>query len=160
MIQLLHGVKARVFPVGRLDFQSEGLLLLTDDGDLARSLMHPGRGVPKTYQVKVRGEPTPEALRRLARGIVIDGRKTLPARLRLARPGRNAWVEVTVVEGRKHHVRRMLQAVGHRVLRLRRTAYAGVRLGKLPPGRFRPVSERELRILRRAAELDTAAQVL
>lgn len=160
VIDLLRGVKARVFPVGRLDFHSEGLLLLTDDGDLARNLTHPGRGVPRTYRVKVRGQPAPESLRRLARGIVLEGKKTLPARLRVARPGRNAWIEVTVVEGRKHHVRRMLAAVGHPVMRLRRTAFGGVTLGSLPAGRFRRLSAAELSRLRRAAELDTRAQVL
>lgn len=160
VIDLLRGVKARVFPVGRLDFNSEGLLLLTDDGDLARNLMHPSRGVPKTYRVKVRGVPAPESLRRLARGVMVDGRRTLPARLRTVRAARNAWIEVTVVEGRKHHVRRMLASIGHPVTRLRRTAYAGLRLGRLPPGGYRPLSGSELRRLREAADLDTGAQVL
>ena len=147
---LVRGVKARVFPVGRLDFQSEGLLLLTDDGDLARDLMRPASGVPKTYLAKVRGEPDREALERMCSGIVLEGRRTMPARARVARHGANAWVEVTVVEGRKHQVRRMLEAVGHPVARLRRIRYAGVELGDLAVGRVRPLLAEEIDRLRRA----------
>jgi len=147
----LQGVRGRVFPVGRLDYASEGLLLLTSDGALARDLMHPSRGVPKTYAAKVRGTPPAEAFRRLAAGVLLEGRRTLPAKVRLLEPGRNAWVEVTVVEGRKHQVRDMLGAVGHPVQRLRRIRYGGVDLGDLPPGRVRPLTPAEVGRLRRAA---------
>jgi pseudouridine synthase len=147
----LQGVRGRVFPVGRLDYASEGLLLLTSDGVLARDLMHPSRAVPKTYVAKVRGTPPAEALRRLASGLVLEGRRTLPARARLLEAGRNPWVEVTVVEGRKHQVRDMLAAVGHPVQRLRRIRYGGVDLGDLPPGAVRPLTPPEVRRLRRAA---------
>ena len=153
--QLLPHRGARVYPVGRLDFNTEGLLLLTDDGELARDLMHPGRGVPKTYLAKVRGEPSEEALRRLSRGIALDGRRTLPADLRVVRRGGNAWVEVTIVEGRKHQIRKMLEAVGHPVLKLRRTHFAGLSLGDLPRGRVRPLKSRELDRLKRAAQGDS-----
>lgn len=147
----LRGVRGRVFPVGRLDYASEGLLLLTSDGALARDLMHPSRGVPKTYAAKVRGTPTSEALRRLATGFVLEGRRTLPAKARLVEAGRSAWVEVTVVEGRKHQVRDMLAAVGHPVQRLRRIRYGGVDLGDLPPGGLRPLTRPEVARLQRAA---------
>ena len=147
----LQGVRGRVFPVGRLDYASEGLLLLTSDGNLARDLMHPSRGVPKTYAAKVRGTPSPEALRRLATGLLLEGRRTLPAKARLVEAGRNAWVEVTVVEGRKHQVRDMLAAVGHSVQRLRRIRYGGVELGDLPPGAVRALTPAEVGRLRRAA---------
>ena len=147
----LHGVRGRVFPVGRLDYASEGLLLLTSDGALARDLMHPSRGVPKTYAAKVRGTPTPEALRRLANGFVLEGRRTLPGKARLVEAGPSAWVEVTVVEGRKHQVRDMLAAVGHPVQRLRRIRYGGVDLGDLPPGGLRPLTRPEVARLQRAA---------
>lgn len=147
----LHGVRGRVFPVGRLDYASEGLLLLTSDGALARDLMHPSRGVPKTYAAKVRGTPTREALRRLATGFVLEGRRTLPAKARLVEAGPSAWVEVTVVEGRKHQVRDMLAAVGHPVQRLRRIRYGGVDLGDLPPGGLRPLTRQEVARLQRAA---------
>ncbi len=148
---LLAGVRGRVYPVGRLDFHSEGLLLLTDDGDLARDLMHPSRGVAKTYLAKVRGRPSPEALDRLRSGVPIEGRRSLPAQARLVRPGDNSWVEVTVVEGRRHQVRLMLDAVGHPVQRLRRVGYGGLELGRLPVGRLRPLLPEEVAVLRRAA---------
>jgi pseudouridine synthase len=150
---LLVGVKGRVYPVGRLDFQSEGLLLLTNDGRLARDLMHPRSGVPKTYLAKLRGEPGPQELARLARGIVLDGKPTQRAGLRIVGRGRNAWIEIRIVEGRKHQVRRMLGAIGHPVVRLRRVAYAGVKLGKLAPGSLRSLTPAELARLRRAAGL-------
>jgi len=152
----LAGVRARVYPVGRLDFASEGLLLLTDDGALARDLMHPSSGVEKTYAAKVRGMPTPESLRRLARGIPLDGRRTGPASVRVTKPGDNAWLEITIAEGRNRQVRRMLQAVGHPVQRLRRVKYAGIDLGRLPVGALRLLTEAEIARLRRAVEAPAA----
>jgi pseudouridine synthase len=148
---LLRGVRTRVYPVGRLDFQTEGLLLLTDDGDLARDLMHPGSGVTKTYSAKVRGTPETGELERLRRGVRIDGKATLPAEVALKRRGPNSWLEVSVVEGRKHQVRRMLQAIGHPVMKLRRVRYDGLELGKLPTGDLRPLTSTELARLRRSA---------
>jgi 23S rRNA pseudouridine2605 synthase len=135
-----------------LDYDSEGLLLVTNDGALARDLMHPGTGVPKTYAVKVRGRPEQASLRRLEQGIRLDGRRTLPARLRLTRQAANSWLEVTVVEGRKHLVRRMLASVGHPVLKLRRVGFDGIRLGQLAPGQWRHLSEREVERLRKAPQ--------
>jgi len=147
---LLRGVKARVYPVGRLDYHTEGLLLLTDDGDLARDLTHPRGGVKKTYRAKVRGRPGPAELDRLRRGIRLDGRATLPAEARIVGEGANSWIEITIVEGRKHQVRRMLQATGHPVLKLRRVRLDGLELGDLPPGALRPLTAREVSRLRRA----------
>jgi 23S rRNA pseudouridine2605 synthase len=149
---LVHDVPGRVFPVGRLDFHSEGLLLLTNDGDLARDLMHPGSGVDKTYAVKVRGRPEDDSLRRLSRGIKLDGRTAFPSKLRMVRPADNSWLELTVSEGRKHLVRRMLQAVGHPVLKLRRIRFDGIRLGGLATGQWRHLSPAEITRLRRARE--------
>lgn len=149
---LLTGIPVRLFPVGRLDFHSEGLLLLTNDGDLARNLMHPSRRVPRTYLAKVRGTPDSAALDRLSRGVFVEGRRALPARVRITRPGANSWIEVTVEEGRKHQVRKMLLAVGHPVQRLRRVEYGGVRLGDLPVGRLRRLTAAEMTRLRRSAE--------
>jgi len=147
---LLGEVGARLFPVGRLDFNTEGLLLFTDDGELAQRLTHPRHGVAKTYMVKVRGRPDAEALERLRRGVVLDGRRTGPARVRVVRPGANAWLEVVVHEGRKHQVRRMLESQGHRVVRLRRTRFDGLELGDLPPGRARRLTPSEIDRLRSA----------
>ena len=147
---LLRGVRTRVYPVGRLDFQTEGLLLLTDDGDLARDLMHPGSGVTKTYSAKVRGTPEPGELERLRRGIRIDGKATLPAEIAVKHRGPNSWLEVSVIEGRRHQVRRMLQAIGHPVLKLRRVRYDGLELGKLATGSLRPLTSSEVARLRRS----------
>jgi pseudouridine synthase len=151
VLDLVRDVPVRVFPVGRLDFHTEGLLLLTNDGDLANTLMHPRHGVEKTYLAKVRGVPGPESIRRLERGVVLEGRPTQPAALAVVRSAPNAsWVEVTVREGRKHQVRRMLEAVGHPVQRLRRIRYGGIRLARLPVGRWRMLTPAEVERLRRS----------
>jgi 23S rRNA pseudouridine2605 synthase len=149
--EYLRGVKARVYPVGRLDYNTEGLLILTDDGGLARDLMHPSRGVEKTYLAKVKGQPDADVLLRLSRGIPLDGRRTGPARVRMVRRADNAWIEITIGEGRNRQVRRMFQAIGHPVQRLRRMGYGGIGLGRLPVGQVRVLSEAEVGELARAA---------
>jgi pseudouridine synthase len=138
----------RVYPVGRLDFNSEGLILLTDDGDLARLLTHPRSRVEKVYRVKVHGVPEPRALERIRRGIHMDGRKTAPARVRIYRHGKNPWLEITVTEGRKHLVRKLLEAVGHRVTKLRRIRIGSLDVGGLPAGRVRRLTDDEVTRLR------------
>ncbi len=149
---LLRRLPGGVVPVGRLDFNSEGLLLLTDDGPLAHALTHPSRGVPKTYTARVRGLPGADELRRLRRGIALDGRLARPLSVRLLRRGATAaWIELTLAEGRKHVVRRMLQAVGLPVVRLKRVRYGPLSLGALAPGAVRPLSPAEVRKLRRSA---------
>ncbi|MBE3591094.1 MAG: rRNA pseudouridine synthase [Firmicutes bacterium] len=151
----------RLYPVGRLDYDSEGLILLTNDGDLAFALTHPRHQVPKTYHVWVAGAVGEEALRRLASGLELDGRRTAPAVVRrrpdLDRPGETA-LEIELREGRKRQIRRMCEAVGHRVRRLVRVAVGPLRLGDLPPGRFRWLSEAEIAVLRAAAGLPPAAE--
>lgn len=147
----LRGRRGRLYPVGRLDYDSEGLLLLTNDGTLARDLTHPGSEVEKTYLVKVRGVPDGEAIRKLERGIPLDGKRTAPARVRTVKRGDNAWIEVTITEGRNRQVRRMLHAVGHPVQRLRRMRYAGIDLGALPAGATRVLTVREVERLRRTS---------
>lgn len=149
--QFLRRIRPRVLPVGRLDYNSEGLLLLTNDGDMARDLMHPSRGVPKTYAAKVRGQPDERALSRLRAGMPLDGRAVHPRSVRIARPGNNAWVEICLAEGRKHVVRRLLAAAGHPVVKLRRVRYGPLALGDLPPGAVRPLTAGEVAGLRRAA---------
>lgn len=149
----LRGVGARVYPVGRLDYDSEGLLLLTDDGELARDLMHPSSLVEKTYLAKVRGMPDADALVRLGRGVFLDGRRTGPARVRVVRTGENAWIEIGIAEGRNRQVRRMCLAVGHPVQRLRRLRYGGVSLGRLPAGQLRALTRAEVDALRRAVRI-------
>lgn len=152
IVDLLPKKLDRVFPVGRLDFQTEGLVLLTNDGDLAAELMHPRHEVEKTYLAKVRGNPEAPELEKLARGIVLDGHRTSPARARIVRRAPNAWVEVVIHEGRKHQVRRMLSAIGHPVMKLRRTVYAGLPLGRLASGTCRSLTPAEVARLKRAVQ--------
>ncbi len=142
----------RIFPVGRLDADSEGLLLLTNDGPLALRLTHPRYQLEKEYHALVDGVPSPEALRRLAAGVLLDDGLTAPAAARLLRvvDGR-AWVAVVLREGRKRQVRRMLATVGHQVRRLIRVRVGPIVLGDLPPGAARPLSPREVAALRRAS---------
>lgn len=139
----------RLYPVGRLDADSTGLILLTDDGDLAQKLTHPSFEVPKTYRVKVRDLPVSEgSLRRLREGLVLEDGKTAPAQVRQARPG---ILEITIHEGRKHQVKRMCEAIGHPVVTLTRIAIGPLRLGDLAIGGVRRLSAAEVQRLRDAA---------
>jgi 23S rRNA pseudouridine2605 synthase len=144
----------RVYPVGRLDVDTTGLLLLTNEGDLAHGLAHPSSEVEKVYQATVRGRPSAEALQQLRKGVQLEDGPTAPARVRLLRAGdRTSTVEVAIHEGRNRQVRRMLDAVGHRVLALHRSHYGPLALGELPRGTTRPLRPAEVRALRRAAGL-------
>jgi pseudouridine synthase len=135
----------RVVPVGRLDADTTGALLLTNDGPLAHRLAHPRYGVEKTYVAEVEGEPSDEALRQLATGIALEDGVTAPARVRRIGP---AQVELVLHEGRKRQVRRMCEAVGHPVQALHRPLYAGLGLGDLEPGEWRELTEAEVEALR------------
>jgi pseudouridine synthase len=139
--------EARVVPVGRLDADTTGALLLTNDGPLAHRLAHPRYGVEKVYEAEVEGDPGEDALRRLAGGVELEDGPTAPARARRLGRGR---VELTLHEGRKHQVKRMLEAVGHPVRRLHRSRYAGLELGGLAPGAWRELEPAEVRRLRKA----------
>jgi 23S rRNA pseudouridine2605 synthase len=138
----------RVVPVGRLDVDTTGALLLTNDGSLAHRLAHPRYEVEKVYEAEVDGRPGADALRRLREGIELDDGITAPAEAELIRPG---LVELRLHEGRKHQVKRMLEAVGHPVRRLHRSRYGGLTLDGLAPGEWRELTEDELAQLRRAA---------
>lgn len=155
VLDLIPGVREYVYPVGRLDYESEGLVLLTNDGELAAVLMHPRHGVPRVYEVTVRGIPSPAQLRRLSAGIAVDGRRTEPARVRMLprRADRREDVEVRVVlrEGRNRQVRRMFDAIGHPVRRLRRTHIGPIALRGLKPGAARALTAAEVEALRKAA---------
>jgi len=137
----------RLFPVGRLDRDTTGALLLTNDGDLADRLMHPRHGVRKTYVATVAADPPAGVLRRLRAGVRLDDGPTAPADVRMAGPGR---VEITIHEGRNRQVRRMLAAVGHPVRGLHRSRYAGLGLGDLGPGEWRTLDDAEVEALRHA----------
>jgi 23S rRNA pseudouridine2605 synthase len=141
----LVAAEPRVVPVGRLDADTTGALLLTNDGQLAHRLAHPRYGVEKTYDVEVEGDPDEGALQRLRDGVELDDGRTAPARARRLGPGR---VELVLHEGRKHQVKRMLGAVGHPVTRLHRSAYAGLTLEGLEPGRWRELEPFEVERLR------------
>ena len=148
------GVRDYVYPVGRLDYDSEGLLLLTSDGDLAARLTHPRHGVEREYEVRVRGVPEPRLIQRLSRGIVMDGRKSAPARARLLRTiegtaGPQGLLSLVIREGRNRQVRKMCDAIGHPVVRLRRVRIGPIVDDRLKPGEFRELSDRELRGLQR-----------
>lgn len=157
VLQLLPRRLPRVYPVGRLDVSSTGLMLLTNDGDVAHRLTHPQYAVPKTYQVKVAGHPGPGALAHLRRGVDLDGRRTAPLSvcIRKTTPTK-AWLEITVAEGRHHLVRRLCDAIHHSVEKLSRTRMGPLQLGTLTPGAFRLLRPREVEALRAALGLGAA----
>ena len=150
-----EGELPRVYPVGRLDFDAEGLILLSNDGELAQLLTHPSFHVPRTYMVKVRGQPDERDLERLRRGVRLKNpngslsRPTAPAEVRLVKKGAsNGWLEMTLFEGRNHQVKRMCDAIGHFAIRLIRIDYGGIALDMLPAGAWRLLSDSEVKKLR------------
>jgi 23S rRNA pseudouridine2605 synthase len=154
----LRGVSVRVFPVGRLDFDSEGLMLLTNNGELAQAMLHPRYHVPKTYVIKVKGVLTDDDIRSLEQGVRLEDGVTGPAQVRKVRKVEaNSWLEITIREGRKHQVKRMLESVGHPVIKLLRTRMGSLGLGDLPSGEFRFLTDREANALRRLVEERVAA---
>lgn len=155
---LIKKLKQRVFPVGRLDYDSEGVLVLTDDGELSNRLIHPRYSVPKKYLVKVSDVPDEKDLKKLSSGVWLPDGRTLPAEVRLVRTTReNSWIELTVTEGRNRLVKRMCQAVGHPVAKLKRVEFAGLKPGKLKPGQYRLLTEKEVERLKSYAEVRAKA---
>jgi 23S rRNA pseudouridine2605 synthase len=144
----LVDVPERVVPVGRLDADTTGALLLTNDGPLAHRLAHPRYGVEKVYEVEVEGEPDEQALRALAEGVELEDGRTAPAKARALGPSR---IELILHEGRKHQVKRMCAAIGHPVLHLHRSVYAGLSLGSLAPGAWRGLTRSEVERLKELA---------
>jgi len=154
VMDLIHGVKGRVYPVGRLDYASEGLLLMTNDGDLANRLMKAASHVPKTYVVKVAGAPKDEAIAKLRSGVSIatdDGKRvrTGAAAVRIVKQATNPWYEITLIEGRNRQIRRMFEAVGHHVEKIKRVKYGPLTLD-VPPGEFRSLTLKEIERLKSA----------
>lgn len=157
IMELVRGAGARLYPVGRLDYNSEGLLLLTNDGELAHALTRASSHVPKTYLVKVSGKPAEEALRKLRAGVVLPARagagkrapavKTAPARIRLFKDAPNPWYEVTLIEGRNRQLHRMFEQAGHHVEKIKRVGYGPLQLD-VEPGRFRALTPAEVARLR------------
>jgi 23S rRNA pseudouridine2605 synthase len=149
VIDLLKGVREYVYPVGRLDFDSEGLLILTNDGDLAARLTHPSHEVARVYEVQLLGTPDDRDLERLRRGIMLEGRRTAAADVRVVKPG---LLLITIREGRNRQVRKMCEAIGHPVDHLRRVAIGPLKDARLKPGYWRDLNPEEVRSLQRAAE--------
>ncbi len=176
VLNLVRGIAARVYPVGRLDYLTEGLLLLTNDGELAQRLTHASSHVPKAYLVKVSGKPAPEQIERLRRGIMLppeatplkarpratpkppvrrrsEAVRTAPARIEVARDAANPWYEVTLIEGHNRQIRRMFEEIGHHVEKIKRIRYGPLELD-VEPGKFRHLTNSELERLRKAARSD------
>ena len=143
---LLKEIPTRLFPVGRLDIDTEGALLLTNDGDFAQQILHPSNEISRTYKATVAGYPSPDKIISLEKGIEIDGKMTWPAKVKvLGRTKDRSFVRIIIHEGRKRQVRKMFAAIGHPVLDLQRTAYGGLHLGKLQKGSYKILSEPDLK---------------
>jgi 23S rRNA pseudouridine2605 synthase len=170
VMDLVKGVNARIYPVGRLDYLTEGLLLLTNDGELAQKLTHASSHVPKTYLVKISGTPTDEQLRKLRGGVFLPAEskplttregeeqrrrshavRTAPVRIEVVRESANPWYEITLIEGRNRQIRRMFEQIDHHVEKIKRVRYGPLELD-VEPGRFRHLTAREVAQLRAAAQ--------
>lgn len=163
VMNLVRGVSSRVYPVGRLDYASEGLLLMTNDGTLAHRLMKAASHVAKTYVVKVSGQPSEDALAKLRGGLSIatdEGKRvrTSAAKIRIVKAGTNPWYEITLIEGRNRQIRRMFEEVGHHVEKIKRVKYGPLALD-VPPGKFRALTIEEVDRLRTAAGLGGQASL-
>ncbi len=154
VLDFLPGVRERVYPVGRLDYHSTGLILLTNDGEFANAVTAARSHVPKTYLVKSKGQLTPEEEQEFRTGIPLSGQRTAPAGLRLIRRGENPWYEVRLFEGRNQQIRIMFKHFGHLVEKLRRVRIGSLELGSLKPGEFRHLTPEEVRKLMRMARGD------
>jgi 23S rRNA pseudouridine2605 synthase len=150
VMDLVKGRVPRLFPVGRLDYDAEGILLLTNDGEMAHRLSHPSFQVRRTYWVKVKGKPAAEEIRKLSRGITLEDGPTAPCRILPRREGReNAWLEMTLREGRNRQVKRMWEKIGYPVLKLKRVSFAGLSLGNLKAGEYRHLRLAEVEKLKK-----------
>ncbi|MBZ5725645.1 MAG: rRNA pseudouridine synthase [Acidobacteriia bacterium] len=152
VMELLRGVKERVYPVGRLDYHSEGLLLMTNDGDLANAVTSAATHLAKSYLVKVNGPLTSVEEQRFREGLPISGRRTLPAGLKLVHAAENPWYEVRLFEGRNNQIRLMFKHLGRLVEKLKRVRIGPIDLGPLKPGQFRYLTDEEVQKLRRAVQ--------
>jgi 23S rRNA pseudouridine2605 synthase len=144
VMSYFKGLRERIYPIGRLDYASEGLLLLTNDGDFANRISSPASHLPKTYLVKVNGTLSPEQEIAFRKGVPMHGRRTAPARLRKIRPGMNPWYEVTISEGRQNQIRIMFKHFGFLVEKLKRTKIGFLELGALKPGAYRTLTRHEI----------------
>lgn len=152
VLDLLPGIRQRIYPVGRLDYDTEGLLLLSNDGDFTYLMTHPRHEIEKTYEAMVSGQVGHDALNRLREGVLIDGRVTSPAAVRILKRSRDhTLLEIRIHEGRKRQVKKMCAEVGHPVISLKRTAVGGLTLGNLAPGNYRYLAPPEVEHLKKLA---------
>jgi 23S rRNA pseudouridine2605 synthase len=158
VMELLRGVKERVYPVGRLDYHSEGLLLLTNDGELTNAILSAATHLPKTYVVKANGSLTAEQEQQFRGGVPIMGHRTLPAGLKLIHRAENPWYEVRLFEGRNNQIRLMFKHFGLLVEKLKRVKIGPLDLGPLKPGEFRHLSQEEVQSLKRATQNKSKTQ--
>lgn len=150
VLSLIRKMPERIYPVGRLDFDTEGLIALTNDGDFAQILQHPSHNIPRSYQVKVHGVPSKKALSDLEDGILLDGRKAYASRVRIIKKTKqNCWIELVLYEGRNRQIKRMLAAIGHPALRIIRTSFGPLALDNLPCGSYRSMKRREIESVRK-----------
>ena len=146
--KLVDNIPVRLYPVGRLDYHTEGLLILTNDGDLAQKIEHPSHALEKIYLAKVKGVPEETKINKLRVGILLEGRKTLPAKIKVLETRKNAWLEITIREGRQNQIRKMFEEIGHPVLKLKRVAIGSIRDDNLKPGEYRMLKPQEIKVLR------------
>jgi 23S rRNA pseudouridine2605 synthase len=149
VVKLVDDIPVRLYPVGRLDFHTEGLLILTNDGDLAQSIEHPSHEIEKIYIAKVKGVPKDTDLLRMKSGMTLEGRKLLPVKVRLLEAQRNPWFEITLREGKQNQIRKMFEAIEHPVIRLKRVAIGPLRDDRLQPGEYRFLTPRELKFFKK-----------
>jgi len=154
VMSFFKGIRERIYPIGRLDYASEGLLLLTNDGDFANRLMSPASHVTKTYLVKVKGSLTPEQEEDFRRGIPMHGKRTAPAGLKLIKKGENPWYEVRLLEGRQNQIRIMFKHFGHLVEKLKRVKIGFLELGALKPGAYRTLTNVEVARFRKLMKME------
>lgn len=156
VLELMNDIPERVFPVGRLDLNTSGLLIMTNDGELTYGLTHPKHDVNKTYEVKVRGRVSAASVTKLEQGVVIDGRKTYPAKVKiLSSTDRMTWLSITIHEGRNRQVRKMCEAVGHSVAKLTRVSIGKIKVGNLPLGDYRQLTQDEVNYLKSIAKMES-----
>jgi 23S rRNA pseudouridine2605 synthase len=150
VMELISGLSQRLFPVGRLDYHTSGVLVLTNDGEMAQALSHPSSGVARVYRVKVTGKVSAEGLEQLRRGVTLtEGKARAYDVVQLGQTDTATTLSLTLKEGRYHQIHRMVEAIGHRVTRLARTSYAGLTVDELPPGQWRRLTSREIYKLKR-----------
>lgn len=147
--KLVDDIPVRLYPVGRLDYHTEGLLILTNDGELAQSIEHPSGEIEKVYIAKVKGIPTPAELGRMRKGMTLEGRKLLPVKIQELESQKNPWFEITLREGKQNQIRKMFEAIGHSVIRLKRVAIGPLRDDRLQPGEYRFLTPREVKFFKK-----------